>query len=427
MISIIIPAYNSAATIEEALDSVMSQTLWSRLNQEEKKNSAQKETKERKGEGVVSASGGNNNTSLFPSFPSVQNPPPLYEVIIVDDCSTDNTAEVVQNWIAHHTSPLTHHSSLITHHSSLITLHILPKNGGPALARNKGIEEAHGEWIAFLDADDIWLPHKLEFQMRLAAEHPEVAMWCGSCIGFANAETLDPRPKPALHSLGDEGTLDQSEAQKSNVYSLMSNVLSPVTLETLALHNPIATSTVLVKREVLLAAGGFDPQFRGPEDYDLWLRVAAYGEREEKRIEQKEAKETKERILDSAEGGKYNSSSLPLFPSVKKSSSGIVHVAESVSRYRQVPGSLSMDDRKFLPQVLRVLEKAFAPSGVFHDRQDLRRKARANQYWHASWMAFQRGSRIRAIRLLARAVFLNPFVGGRKQLPLWWRYVAGRP
>ena len=379
MISIIIPAYNSAATIVEALDSVAAQTLWD----------VRRETLDVKSE---------NDSRPIPltSHPSrLTFSPPLFEVIIVDDCSTDNTAEVVQNWI-------THHSSLFTLHASRITLHILPKNGGPALARNKGIEEAHGDWIAFLDADDIWLPHKLELQMRLAAEHPEVALWCGNCIGFADAETTDHRPK----------TLDLSEAQKSNVYGLgskvSSQVLSPVTLETLALHNPIATSTVLVKREVLLAVGGFDTQFRGPEDYDLWLRVAAYGQREEKRIEQKEAKEKKERILDSAEGGKYNSSSLPLFPSVKQSSGGIVHVAEPVSRYRQVPGSLSLNDLTFLPQILRVLNKAYGKNGVLEGQYGYR-KAAAYQYLCAAWSASERVDVWRAISNFAHSCFLRPW------------------
>ena len=164
---------------------------------------------------------------------------------------------------------------------------------------------------------------------------------------------------------------------------------------------------MLVKREVLLAVGGFDAQFRGPEDYDLWLRVAAYGQIEEKSIEQKEAKETKERILDSAEGGKYKSSSLPLFPSVKKSSSGIVHVAEPVSRYRQVPGSLSMDDRKFLPQVVRVLDKAFGVGGALAEYGHLRTGAMSSQYWSGSWMAFSRGDRLTAVRLWYRAFMIN--------------------
>jgi hypothetical protein len=152
-------------------------------------------------------------------------------------------------------------------------------------------------------------------------------------------------------------------------------------LEEFAFHNPVATSTVLVRSDLMRACQGFDEQFRGPEDYDLWMRI------------------------------------------LERSPGAIIDTA--MAWYEQRQGSLSMDDRTFLPQVLRVLEKAFAPGGVFGGRKMLQRRALANQYWNASWMAFQRGGRQRALLHLARAVWLYPGVGGRKQLPLWWRYVWG--
>jgi glycosyltransferase involved in cell wall biosynthesis len=244
------------------------------------------------------------------------------------------------------------------------------QNAGPAAARNVGISAAKGKWIAFLDADDLWVRDKLERQVASLITYPDMGLWCGQTVTFESAE----RGKAVA-------AIQNASARKGDIINI-----NRIGLEELSLHrpvNPIATSTVLVNADLIKDSGGFDEQFCGPEDIDLWMRLVA------------------------------------------KAPAAFLEV--DLAWYEQRQGSLSMDDRTFMPQVLRVLEKAFAPTGVFHDRQELRRKALANQYWHASWMAFQRGSRTRALRHLIRAVFLNPTVGGRKQLPLWWRYVAGRP
>jgi len=76
---------------------------------------------------------------------------PNWEMLIVDDCSPDNTLEVAQ-----------------TAASGDPRIRILrqERNGGPAAARNRGLADARGEWIAFLDSDDLWLPQKLEQQLR---------------------------------------------------------------------------------------------------------------------------------------------------------------------------------------------------------------------------------------------------------------------
>ena len=73
-----------------------------------------------------------------------------WEMLIVDDCSPDNTCEVVEEW---------------SKKDDRVKLIRQPKNGGPALARNAALEQAQGRWIAFLDSDDVWLPHKLEHQL----------------------------------------------------------------------------------------------------------------------------------------------------------------------------------------------------------------------------------------------------------------------
>ena len=81
-----------------------------------------------------------------------------WELIIVDDCSTDNTVEIVKKHIAE---------------TKETRIHLLSneKNSGAAISRNYALREAKGRWIAFLDSDDLWLPEKLEKQIRFMEEN----------------------------------------------------------------------------------------------------------------------------------------------------------------------------------------------------------------------------------------------------------------
>ena len=81
-----------------------------------------------------------------------------WELIIVDDCSTDNTDEVVTPFLSDRRIKLFHNE----------------KNSGAALSRNRALREAKGEWIAFLDSDDLWMPEKLEKQVMFMQEHDYV-------------------------------------------------------------------------------------------------------------------------------------------------------------------------------------------------------------------------------------------------------------
>lgn len=97
-----------------------------------------------------------------------------WELIIVDDCSSDNTDEVVASFS-----------------DRRIRFYKNKKNSGAALTRNRALREAHGEWIAFLDSDDIWEPHKLEAQLEFMRNHDYV-------FSYHEYEKIDEEGNP-LH------------------------------------------------------------------------------------------------------------------------------------------------------------------------------------------------------------------------------------
>ena len=155
-----------------------------------------------------------------------------YEIIIVDDGSTDNTQEVLSRYS----------------HLENIKF-VTQSNQGPAAARNRGIKLSSGEYIAFLDADDLWLPTKLEKQIIFLEQHPLTDMvYCDAYIFSGNfpwKKTLFNMSPPA----------------SGNVF------------ERLFLLNFIPILTVVLRRNIFNTSGFFDESIIGPEDYDLWLRI----------------------------------------------------------------------------------------------------------------------------------------------------------
>ena len=153
------------------------------------------------------------------------------EIIVVDDGSTDDTLAVAQA-----ISP----AARVWRQA----------NAGPASARNRGIREARGELLAFLDADDGWLPEKLALQVPLLLERPEVG------LVHTDVTFFDP------HS-DREWSADVGRAQ----------FVGHCTAAFLN-HNRVLASSVLMRRALLEQTGLFDEQFVGTEDYDLWLRLS---------------------------------------------------------------------------------------------------------------------------------------------------------
>lgn len=155
------------------------------------------------------------------------------EVIVVDDGSDDNTADIAESW----------RSQL-----GAINLKVLrQKNQGAGAARNLAIAHAVGQYLAFLDADDEWLPEKLERSL---------------------AELVDKKSDFVFHDMQIE-----NNGKISYLSAVRHFPESSDPYIALCLRGFVPTSTVVVRRDAVVAAGGFDPTLRSGQDYELWLRL----------------------------------------------------------------------------------------------------------------------------------------------------------
>lgn len=180
-VSVIIPAYNASRTIVETVKSALSQSV-----------------------------------------------PPL-EVIVVNDGSTDNTAELLAQFGT--------------------TIHtILKPNGGVSSARNAGLAVAKGEYIAFLDSDDVWHPEKLRWQTDCLEANPDIML-----LG-----TLTYDWPASSHP-----ELPTETAQ-----------LEPIDFPQMVIKNRLTASSVIVRTKAIREVGDFDTQQHGTEDHDMWLRIS---------------------------------------------------------------------------------------------------------------------------------------------------------
>lgn len=155
-----------------------------------------------------------------------------FEIIIVSDGSTDNTEEVVRKYQ--------------NNYDNIFYISVYP-NKGANNARNEGIEAAKGDFIAFLDDDDEWLPTKLENQLNVFKSNEKIGLvYTGINVIYV----------------------------KENVQYTASAGLQGDLSKTILKNNAIgSTSSVMVKKSVLNKSGFFDVNMPAAQDYDLWIRI----------------------------------------------------------------------------------------------------------------------------------------------------------
>ena len=186
-ISVIMPSYNAASFVEEAVNCVMNQT-----------------------------------------YADV-------ELIVIDDGSSDSSVEILQQ--------------LVNQYSSRITL-LFQGHMGPYPARNLGIKQAQGEYIAFLDADDYWSPDALEKLVTAINENQADIAYCG----WQNVGDSAPGTKP--HIPPDYGRMDTAAEFLRSC--------------------PWPIHAAVVRRDAIDAVKGFSERCFSAMDYDLWLRLYAH-------------------------------------------------------------------------------------------------------------------------------------------------------
>ncbi|OGX15238.1 MAG: hypothetical protein A2166_00420 [Omnitrophica WOR_2 bacterium RBG_13_41_10] len=153
-----------------------------------------------------------------------------YEIIVVDDGSTDDTRKVLQKYDGK-------------------VRYFYQKNRGSSAARNFGISQSQGEYIAFLDDDDLWLPNKLDVQLEIIEKNLNLAFVCsGSYVINEAGENIN--------------------VWKENKKSKLE------TFRRLYKGNFVLTLTVLMRRRCFYDVGEFDERLIVSQDYDLWLRLA---------------------------------------------------------------------------------------------------------------------------------------------------------
>jgi len=188
MISVIIPTYNRARYIKEALDSVLSQGYFSNAHE-----------------------------------------PVSYELIVIDDGSTDDTRSVVDSY------------------ERDIKYSFQPHKGVSS-ARNLGLKLSKGDFIAFLDSDDLWKKEKIRLQMQYMKAHPDAVVCCTQETWIRNGVFVNPRKKHRKHS----GWIFEK--------------VLPLCL--------LSLSSALFRRRLFEEIGTFDEDLPACEDYDLGIRLA---------------------------------------------------------------------------------------------------------------------------------------------------------
>ncbi len=193
MISVVIPIYNKALYIEKAINSVLSQSYKD------------------------------------------------YELIIVNDGSTDGSLDVVEK--------------IIENISTRIDIKVVnQENSGVSAARNRGVELAKGEYIAFLDADDWWDEDYLQKMYQLIVDYPNATL-------YGSSYKIVKHKKSKVPNIGLPT-------------DFQSGIINYFAAYAKTLVMPLSTSATIIKKSIFEELGGFNTNISLGEDFELWVRVA---------------------------------------------------------------------------------------------------------------------------------------------------------